>query len=84
MNPNLFLDNKKLRQNFPFSRWFRTGCCECVGNTCINYGLKDNRCADCPDHLSENDGFDGFDDDDRKDYGDEMGPMDGTINNGVE
>lgn len=66
------------------SRWFRTGCCECVGSTCINYGLKENRCLDCPDYLSENDGFENFDDDDMKDYGDQVGPLDGTYNNGVE
>lgn len=54
-----------------------------MGNTCINYGLKDNRCIDCLDHLSENDGFENFDDDDRKDYGDEVGPLDGTYSNGL-
>lgn len=30
-------------------RWFFDGCCECVGSTCINYGLKDSRCSQCPD-----------------------------------
>lgn len=30
-------------------RWFFDGCCECVGSTCINYGIKESRCAQCPD-----------------------------------
>lgn len=34
---------------FFFPRWFFDGCCECVGSTCINYGLKDSRCSQCPD-----------------------------------
>ncbi|KAL6419592.1 hypothetical protein ACFW04_011310 [Cataglyphis niger] len=29
-------------------RWFHDGCCECVGNTCINYGIKESRCTQCP------------------------------------
>ncbi|XP_042901896.1 twisted gastrulation protein homolog 1 isoform X1 [Parasteatoda tepidariorum] len=29
-------------------RWFHDGCCECVGSTCINYGINENRCLDCP------------------------------------
>lgn len=28
-------------------RWFHTGCCECVSENCINYGLGDPRCANC-------------------------------------
>ena len=24
-------------------RWFHDGCCECIGNTCINYGVNENR-----------------------------------------
>lgn len=29
-------------------RWFHDGCCECVGNTCINYGINESRCTHCP------------------------------------
>ena len=29
-------------------RWFHDGCCECVGNQCINYGINQSRCEDCP------------------------------------
>lgn len=30
-------------------RWFYDGCCECVGSTCINYGVKESRCTQCPE-----------------------------------
>lgn len=29
-------------------RWFHDGCCECVGHQCINYGINQSRCSDCP------------------------------------
>lgn len=29
-------------------RWFHDGCCECVGFTCLNYGINESRCLDCP------------------------------------
>lgn len=29
-------------------RWFHDGCCECVGQTCINYGINESRCLRCP------------------------------------
>ncbi|CAB3382639.1 Hypothetical predicted protein [Cloeon dipterum] len=29
-------------------RWFHDGCCECVGESCINYGINESRCPDCP------------------------------------
>ncbi|KAK8722843.1 hypothetical protein OTU49_012081 [Cherax quadricarinatus] len=29
-------------------RWFFDGCCECVGNPCINYGVNESRCIQCP------------------------------------
>lgn len=51
-------------------RWFHDGCCECVGHTCINYGINDGRCLDCP--------LDGdFDDEDLDDldYGDAFGDI---------
>lgn len=30
-------------------RWFHDGCCECIGHTCINYGINESRCMECPD-----------------------------------
>lgn len=24
-------------------RWFHDGCCECIGNTCIKYGINESR-----------------------------------------
>lgn len=29
-------------------RWFHDGCCQCVGEKCINYGLNESRCRLCP------------------------------------
>ncbi|KAF7273515.1 twisted gastrulation BMP signaling modulator crossveinless [Rhynchophorus ferrugineus] len=29
-------------------RWFHDGCCECVGDKCINYGINESRCSACP------------------------------------
>ncbi|KAL7306764.1 hypothetical protein TKK_0001130 [Trichogramma kaykai] len=29
-------------------RWFHDGCCECIGDTCINYGINESRCKLCP------------------------------------
>ncbi|XP_037069196.1 twisted gastrulation protein homolog 1-B-like isoform X2 [Pollicipes pollicipes] len=28
-------------------RWFHNGCCECVGSTCINFGINESRCLRC-------------------------------------
>lgn len=28
-------------------RWFHNGCCECIGDTCINYGLNEAKCSKC-------------------------------------
>ncbi|XP_034490186.1 protein twisted gastrulation [Drosophila innubila] len=30
-------------------RWFHNGCCECVGALCLNYGINESRCTECPD-----------------------------------
>lgn len=73
-------------------RWFHDGCCECVGSTCINYGINESQCADCSNYVPEieddEDGyFDGSDEEfdgvgyptgrvTEMDYGDLMGPMD--------
>ncbi|XP_022909253.2 protein twisted gastrulation-like [Onthophagus taurus] len=28
-------------------RWFHNGCCECVGDSCINYGIGESKCLKC-------------------------------------
>ncbi|KAJ3660483.1 hypothetical protein Zmor_004931 [Zophobas morio] len=28
-------------------RWFHDGCCECIGQNCINYGINESRCREC-------------------------------------
>ncbi|XP_057374901.1 twisted gastrulation protein homolog 1-A-like [Daphnia carinata] len=35
-------------------RWFHDGCCECVGHTCINYGINESRCLECPGEEDDN------------------------------
>uniref|UniRef100_A0A915PLH2 Glucose-6-phosphate isomerase n=1 Tax=Setaria digitata TaxID=48799 RepID=A0A915PLH2_9BILA len=30
-------------------RWFHTGCCECIGHTCLPYGSTTARCKYCTD-----------------------------------
>ncbi|KAH8380006.1 hypothetical protein KR009_008483 [Drosophila setifemur] len=30
-------------------RWFHDGCCECVGEHCVNYGINESRCRLCPE-----------------------------------
>ncbi|ODM94736.1 Protein twisted gastrulation [Orchesella cincta] len=30
-----------------YFRWFHDGCCECIGSTCINYGIDESRCTRC-------------------------------------
>lgn len=42
-------------------RWFHDGCCECVGSTCINYGVNESRCKHCPESEDELEGSDNFD-----------------------
>ncbi|XP_055845489.1 protein twisted gastrulation [Episyrphus balteatus] len=34
-------------------RWFHDGCCECVGAECINYGINESKCEECPEHEQE-------------------------------
>ena len=48
-----------------------------MGNTCINYGINDSRCKNCPD--KKDDGYD-LDDahEDDLDYGEGMEPLDGS------
>lgn len=46
-------------------RWFHDGCCECIGEHCMNYGINESRCLKCPE---EDDAL--IDEADR-DYGEE-------------
>lgn len=66
-------------------RWFHDGCCECVGSSCLNYGINESQCSQCSwfyeDFESGNsDQSAEFDEDDYSmgelDYGDYIGPMD--------
>lgn len=48
-------------------RWFHDGCCECVGSSCINYGINDSRCVQCPEH--KDDGLEEIPNEDDLDFG---------------
>ncbi|XP_015186374.1 PREDICTED: twisted gastrulation protein homolog 1-A-like isoform X1 [Polistes dominula] len=43
-------------------RWFHDGCCECIGDTCINYGINESRCIHCPLDKEEDDLNEQYDD----------------------
>lgn len=71
-------------------RWFHDGCCECVGSTCINYGIDESQCAECSNYGEDEDEDDGYFEQSVEldemgypinmaelDYGDFSGPMDG-------
>lgn len=51
-------------------RWFHDGCCECIGDTCINYGINESRCRNCTtaamSHLSPDQMDFGEDDEDEE------------------
>lgn len=34
-------------------RWFHIGCCECVGKSCLNFGINQIRCRNCPEESEE-------------------------------
>lgn len=35
-------------------RWFNEhGCCECIGSSCVGYGMGEPRCLDCPTEKDE-------------------------------
>ncbi|KAG5869987.1 hypothetical protein JTB14_026379 [Gonioctena quinquepunctata] len=51
-------------------RWFHDGCCQCIGEYCINYGINESRCTICSlgkevqeEDISEDDLDYGEDDD---------------------
>ncbi|XP_044758840.1 twisted gastrulation protein homolog 1-A-like isoform X2 [Coccinella septempunctata] len=48
-------------------RWFHDACCECIGERCINYGINESRCKDCPMDNSQ----DEMTDDEEPDYPDD-------------
>ncbi|XP_071448838.1 twisted gastrulation protein homolog 1-A [Hetaerina americana] len=68
-------------------RWFHDGCCQCVGHTCINYGLNESKCLDCPISKSKKDFGDEPDDDSanyasdnyEEDYGGDDRKMDSDL-----
>ncbi|XP_017112941.1 protein twisted gastrulation [Drosophila gunungcola] len=64
------------------TRWFHDGCCECVGSTCINYGVNESRCRKCPESKGElGDELDDAMEEEMQDFGESMGPFDGPVNN---
>lgn len=30
-------------------RWFFDHCCECVGSTCLHFGVDESKCSECPE-----------------------------------
>lgn len=37
-------------------RWFHEyGCCQCIGSTCLDYGLNEPNCLRCPSKKEEED-----------------------------
>lgn len=40
-------------------RWFFDGCCQCIGPHCIEYGVLQSRCEDCPERLEPTVGVNG-------------------------
>lgn len=67
-----------IRAFFLFS-WFHDGCCECVGSTCINYGINESRCVECPE--SKDDDLEELPNEDELDYGEGNGPLEGGDTN---
>lgn len=59
-------------------RWFHDGCCECVGSTCINYGINESRCTACPE--TKDDDLEDMPDEDELDFGEGNGPLDVDTN----
>ncbi|KAJ8969498.1 hypothetical protein NQ314_001723 [Rhamnusium bicolor] len=53
-------------------RWFHDGCCECIGQNCINFGIDESRCKECPlkDEMSEEINEDELDYGEEDDYSD--------------
>ncbi|XP_017772927.1 PREDICTED: twisted gastrulation protein homolog 1-A [Nicrophorus vespilloides] len=52
-------------------RWFHDGCCECIGEYCINYGINDSRCIQCSRKEEiDSDDLDSLSDNE-KDYGED-------------
>lgn len=49
-------------------RWFHDGCCECIGETCINYGINESRCLKCP-MVDDEEEFDYSIPDDEMEFG---------------
>lgn len=65
MPMNAYGSNSYLYRLF---RWFYDGCCECVGSTCLNYGIKESRCSKCPE-SKDDDALDELPPDEELDFG---------------
>lgn len=65
--------------SFNFNRWFHDGCCECVGSTCLNYGINESRCTTCPESKAST--IEDIPHEDDLDYGDGAGPMESIDTN---
>lgn len=48
-------------------RWFHDGCCECIGQYCLKFGINESRCSECPGGEESKQLVD--DDEDDYDYG---------------
>lgn len=59
------------QNNSTLFRWFHDGCCECVGSTCINYGINDSRCTFCPEPDESELDLDELLEEDELDYGED-------------
>lgn len=53
--------------------WFHDSCCECVGSTCINYGINESRCTQCPESKDED--LDELPHEDQLEFGESHGAM---------
>ncbi len=51
---NMVYFNFCIETKYIYFRWFHDGCCECVGHTCINYGINESRCLECPGEDDDN------------------------------
>lgn len=59
--------------------WFHDGCCECVGSTCLNYGVNESRCLSCPE--TRDDDLEPLPNEDELVYGEGHGAIDGGDSN---
>lgn len=65
-------------------RWFHVnGCCQCIGSTCLDYGLNEPHCFKCPVKLDSDGEEDGASEEWSTEYNDVVVNADsGKSNNG--